>query len=263
MTKLRRAKRIDPGVLDAWKPSAFVAQNPVFTLDELRAAYKTMGRDPSSAQEIVSYYLAQGTLMLVRRGLYAHPRAVDPWRLASRLTSDAVIAYDGALSFHKRIGVGHSLHFASTKRTPQLIFNDIVFDVVRVTELPPHEHVNVNGDTIRVTSLERTLIDCLDRLDLAPSTKELWNAFRDAPRLDSRKLLQHLKKMQRGPLLASRLGLFLEAQKQPDTDLRMKLGELGLQAPAYFDRANAEKGMKIISRWNLIAPDELHELLND
>lgn len=260
MPKLRRSKAVLPDTLEAWKPSAFIAQNPVFTLDEFRAAYKTMGRDPASAQELVSYYLAQGTLMLVRRGLYSHPTSVDPWRLASRLTPDAVIAYDGALSFHKRIGVGHSIHFASTKRTPQLIFNDIVFDVVRVEELPPHDKVSVNGDVLRVTSLERTLIDCLDRLDLAPSTKELWNAFKSAPRLDSRKLLHHLKKLQRGPLLASRLGLFLEAQPQIDTDLRMKLGELGLQAPAYFDRSKAEKGMRIISRWNLIAPEELHDL---
>lgn len=260
MAKLRRAQVVAPDSLEAWKPSAFIAQNPVFTLDELRAAYRTMKRDPASAQELVSYYLAQGTLLLARRGLYTHPTFVDPWRLASRLTPDAVIGWDGALSFHKLIGIGHSLHFASTRRTPQLVFNDIVFDVVRVEELPAHDRVDVNGDTLRVTSVERTLIDCLDRLDLAPDLKTLWKCFRNAPKLDSRKLLHHLQKLRRGPLLASRLGLFLEASKHRDDDLRYKLSELGLQAPAYFDRAHREKGMQIISRWNLIAPDVLHDL---
>ncbi|PZR11112.1 MAG: hypothetical protein DI536_18415 [Archangium gephyra] len=260
MAKLRRGEKLEPNTLEAWKPSAFIAQNPVFTLDELRAAYRHMGRDPRSAQEIVSYYLAQGTLLLVRRGLYAHPTWVDPWRLASRLTPDAVIAYDGALSFHKLTGVGHSLHFASTRRTPRLNFNDILFDVVRVETLPPHETVSVNGDPVRVTSLERTLVDSLDRLDLSPDLKTLWNAFRSAPRVDPKKLLQHLKKLNRGPLLASRLGLFMEARKEVDHDLSLALKNLALRAPAYFDRANREKGMEIISRWNLIASDVLHEL---
>lgn len=254
------AKQKTSPALDAWKPAAFIAQNPVFTLDELRAAYKEMGRDPGSAQELVSYYLAQGTLLLVRRGLYAHPSWVDPWRLASRLTPDAVIAYDGALSFHKLTGVEHSLHFASTRRTPRLVWADIVFNVVRVETLPPFDRVEVNGDSLRVTSVERTLVDCLDRLDLAPDLKTLWRAFRDAPRIDPRKLLHHLKKLNRGPLLASRLGLFLEARKKHDAELDAALKNLALQAPAYFDRAQREKGMQIISRWNLIAPDVLHDL---
>lgn len=256
MAKLRRSKKTEPTTLEAWKPSAFIAQNPVFTLDELRRAYRDMGRDPASAQELVSYYLAQGTLLLVRRGIYAHPTWVDPFRLACRLTPDAIVAYDGALAFHKLTPVGHSVHFASTRRTPQLNWVDVIFEVVRLENLPPHETI----DSVRVTPLERTLVDCLDRLDLAPDLKTLWNAFRVAPRIDSRRLLQQLDKLNRGPLLASRLGLFLEARDEPDANLAAALKSRALAAPAYFDRANREKGMEIISRWNLIAPDVLHDL---
>ncbi|MGV3623255.1 MAG: type IV toxin-antitoxin system AbiEi family antitoxin domain-containing protein [Archangium sp.] len=256
MAKLRRSKKAEPNTLEAWKPSAFIAQNPVFTLDELRRAYRDMGRDPASAQELVSYYLAQGTLLLVRRGIYAHPTWVDPFRLASRLTSDAVVAYDGALAFHKLTPVGHSVHFASTRRTPRLTWIDISFEVVRLETLPPHETI----DSVRVTPLERTLVDALDRLDLAPDLKTLWSAFGAAPRIDSRRLLHHLDKLDRGPLLASRLGLFLEARNDGDANLTAALKARALKAPAYFDRATREDGMKIISRWNLIAPDVLHDL---
>lgn len=246
--------------MDAWTPAAFIAQHPVFSLDELRAAYRSMGRNPNNARDLVAYHLAQGALLLVRRGLYAHPTWVDPWVLASRLTPDAVIAWDGALSFHKLIGVGHSLHFASTRRSPTLQWNEVIFQVVRLTELPNADFVYSSGQQIRVTSVEKTLVDCLDRLDLAPPLEDLWKAFRNAPHLDSEKLLRHLRNLQRGPLLASRLGLFLEARKRVDYDLRVELAKLGLQAPAYFDRANREKNMRIISRWNLIAGDALLKL---
>ena len=260
MAKTRKAKRWDSSYLTAWAPSAFIAQHPVFSLDELRAAYTQMGRDPKAAQNLVAYHLAQRTLWLVRRGLYSHPTWVDPFVLASHLAPDAVIAYDGALAFYGLMPLGHSVHFISARRTPPLVWNEVVFECVRTPRaLSLAEEAVSSGQRIRVSSVEQALVDVLDRLDIGRDLREVWSAFQEAPKLDGRRLVQHLKYLGRGPLLTSRLGLFLEAMKSPDHALLEQLHRDGLQTPAYFDR-QTPKGSQIISRWNLICPRVLHDL---
>lgn len=255
-----KPKPWDSSYLTAWTPSAFIAQHPVFSLDELRAAYTSMGRDPKAAQNIVAYHLAAGTLTLIRRGLYAHPTWVDPFVVASHLAPDAVIAYDGALAFHGLMGVGYSVHFISARRTPPLVRHDVVYECVRTPRpLQLAEEGVSSGQRIRVSKLEHALVDVLDRLDIGRDLREVWKAFAQAPKLDSHQLLKHLRYLDGGPLLSARLGLFLEATEAPDRALLEQLRHDGLQAPAYFDR-KTPKGSRIISRWNLICPKVLHEL---
>jgi hypothetical protein len=79
----------------------------VFRLETFRDAHVASGRDAQTSASLLRYHVAQGHLVSLRRGLYARVGPLDPWLLGSRLTADAVLAYDGALSFHGLTGLEH------------------------------------------------------------------------------------------------------------------------------------------------------------
>ena len=248
--------------LELWSPAQFIAKNPVFTLDELRAAYVQMGRNPNVARDALNYHLAQNRIFTVRRGLYAQAGFWDPWALAARSAPDAIIAYDGALSFHGLGPAVFSVHFISSRRI-QFVHGDVVHTSVS----PPkgHDHCwedaeSRSGQPIRVTTLPQTLVDCLDRLDLSPPVEELWTAFQAVTELDPADLLSALKNREGGQLLASRLGLFLSGNSRTPERLITELQKRSLRAPAYFQRTARTKRDQIVNRWNLIVPEPLFKL---
>ena len=99
---------------------------------------------------------------------------MDPYLLASRLTDDAVIAYHAALQFHgKTYSVWRRFHYLTDKRARLFSFRGMEFVPVQapsaVRSLPqwgggtaevPHA-----GGQARVTTMERTLADVLDKPD--------------------------------------------------------------------------------------------------
>jgi len=97
------------------KPLDYFASHPVFRFEEFAAAHQAgQTLKPESSLAAVKQHVRAGTLLRVRRGLYAVvPRGqtpddavVDPYLLASNAAPDAVVAHHGALQFH---GKAHSL----------------------------------------------------------------------------------------------------------------------------------------------------------
>lgn len=250
--------------LQATSPSAFIAQHTSFTLDELRAAYRQMKRDPRSARDLVAYHLAQGNILSVRRGVYAAPRGVDPFALANRMAEDAVLAYDGALFFHRRDVFNHSIHYLTAHRPPTIDWNEIVYTAVHSPDRLACggllEGATASGQPLRVTGFEETLVDCLDRLELGPGVEVLWDVIKDSPFIDVARATKHWVRLGRSPLLASRLGVFLQANRRVGDGELHALENGCLQKPTYFQRGDRKKYQQnIISRWNLIAPPVLFD----
>jgi predicted transcriptional regulator of viral defense system len=87
---------------NAW----FFARHPVFTTDEFAAMNQETKRE--SKHSLLAYNRRSGRLINIRRGLYAvvpdgmasQSFMVNPYLVAAKATSDAVIAYHSALSFH-------------------------------------------------------------------------------------------------------------------------------------------------------------------
>ncbi len=175
------------GVFDepSLKASDFIARNPIFRFETFVAAHTADGRSPATSAAILRYHVKTGRLHNMRRGLYASVGPLDPWVLGSRLTRDAIIAYDGALSFHKLAGLGHSISFATKERSKPFSWNEVVYSGIRPVYLPDDvEGCERSGQVLKVTSIECTLVDLLDRLDLAPEPLELYECFeRSADRL--------------------------------------------------------------------------------
>lgn len=165
----------------------FFARTPFFTREEFARHYVEDGHRWSSVEEALRYYCATGRIVRVRRGLYAsYAVDWDPFVLAAKLAPDPIIAYEGALAFHRLRGVEHSMPIAAARPIAPFAFDEIVY---RATPHPlprgeEHQYTSTQPRwdvTLRVTSPARTLVDCLDRLHLGPGFVETFEAFASQP----------------------------------------------------------------------------------
>lgn len=249
----------------AASPMDFISQRAVFRGEEVEAWYEEVQRGGANssarARDLLAWHVRKGKLRIIRRGVYAHANCFDQWLIGSRLRRDAVLAFDAALTLRELAVETYRVSFFTQVQMQSFCFCETEYRAVLVKHPPTEvEIVERAGLPVRVTSLERTFVDCAERLELAPELPALVEAFKRAERLDLDVLLE-LALRRNSRLLISRLAFFLLASGRalaPSTQLFLE--QHGLQRPDYFLRSIRQKGDRIISRWNLIITDEQQAL---
>jgi predicted transcriptional regulator of viral defense system len=111
-----------------------------------------------------------------------------------------------------------------------------------------------SGGQVKVTSLERTVADVLDRPDLAGGADEVWRSIAGVAALDLGELESYVRAM-KSRTLAAKVGFFLERRAEdlavPQTLLE-RLRKRAPRSPAYCDRRGKNR---FASRWNLMVPE--------
>jgi len=253
----------------------FFARHPVFRVEEF-AAVRT-GTKRVSQHALLSHHVAMGRLLHVRRGLYAvvpegfraDSYIVDPYLIAAKATDDAILAYRSALALH---GYGYSVHNSMTYLTAKWESTKFEFqatEYIGVTQpnaLRKHgqEYTSVEladraGMQIRATSLERTLVDCFDRLDLAGGIEEAWRSLEAVSYLNFKPLLDYLALLDNA-VTSAKVGFFLDMNKErlhvSEKDLDI-LRRRSPKSPTYMFRS--ERTGKLVKDWNLIVPGNVLE----
>ena len=253
----------------------FFDVTPVFTRAEFEAARtETARRSPRTTDSLLRRYVADGRLLRVRAGLYAVvPRGaaaaaapVDPYLVATKLAPDATLAYHAALQFWgKAYSVWQRFHFVTETSTRALRFRGLEFVPVMVPlplrQLPTSERYVTEqrhaGGTVRVSTLERTLVDVLDVPSNAGGWEEVWRSLEMVEFFDLDAVASYAVKLG-SALTAARVGFFLEQHREAlmveDKHLE-PLRRLRPRQPRYLD-ARRKPG-KLIAAWNLIVPDDV------
>lgn len=253
----------------------FFHDNPIFSHEEFVTA-RTLGKGASThtANNLLAHHVAAGRLVRVRRGLYAtvprgaEPAAatVDPYLLATRLCDDAIVAYHAALQFHgKAYSVWSRFTYLTRHRARPLEFHGARFVPVQLPitlrALPEagggvleRRHA---GGLVRVTTLERTLVDVLDAPQHGGGWEEVWRSLESVEFFDLDAVVAYALKLG-SALTVARVGFYLfqhrEALMVDDHHLR----ELRARAPAqprYLD-GHREPG-KLVQPWNLVVPERV------
>lgn len=132
----------------------------------------------------------------VRNGLYVTLDSmgcvsVNRFELASKITKSAFIAYHSALEFY---GLANQVYdiviVGSQTRFYNFDFEEIGYEYVNVKNY--HDIQFIEKAQVRVPSLERTIIDCIDNVNLAGGIEELLYALGIVKQLDEKKLLSAL-----------------------------------------------------------------------
>ena len=109
------------------------------------------------------------------------------------------------------------------------------------------------GLKLRVTTLERTLVDVLDRPDLAGGWEEVWRSLEMVEYFDLDEVVACVRLL-RNATTAARVGFYLEQHAQAlqvdEAHLR-SLRRLRPAQPRYMDRS---RGGKWVAAWNLVVP---------
>lgn len=260
------------------KHEEFFRKYPVFTREELDHHLSSLGKvGPRTRETLLNYHLKTGHLVLIRRGLYAViPRGsgpdkypIDSFLVAAKLTKDAVLTYHTALEVHGRAySVRESLTYSSTQPVAPVSFRSRIFRGVKFpvalcrTRKENFGVISVDrsGLGVRVTCLERTLVDVLDRPDFTGSWEEIWRSLESVEFFDLDKVVEYALLLGNATTTA-RVGFFLEQHRESlmVEDHHLKpLHEHRPRQPRYLDSTKRKSG-KFVTDWNLVVPVALLE----
>lgn len=250
----------------------FFESHPVFTLAEFSDYLQNKGQHNIRTQRsLLGYYQKQGRIQRIQKELYqtiplgqdfSYPS--DPYLIVAKL--DCVVAYHTALEFH---GIGYSIfnevQCLSPKVRPLKTLRGNLFRFIRYPQSLIHqnkESIGINtherqGISIRVTSLERTVVDVLDRIDISGGIEEVWRSLSTIQYFNIDGAIEYALLLENHTTIG-KFGYFLSENKNRlmATEIHLKrLEKYRPKEPHYWVQKN--RGGKLISRWNLIIPENL------
>ncbi len=256
---------------------AFFYAHPVFRLDEYIAWKEGLGtKNRASIHSSLHYYLKEGRLLSIRRGLYAviPPNTrpdqawIDPYLVAAVISPDSVLAYHSALELH---GVAYSTFgkftFKTQKKIKPFYFQNQLFQPSSIpTAIRAKENMSKagvitmdrQGILIRITDIEHSFVDALDRIELCGGLEEVTRSLEAITALNSESVIEYARQF-KSSVLAAKLGYFLEQRKDAfavaENSLKLLL-KMKPKSPQYLD-VHQKRGCLYIKRWNLMVPEKI------
>jgi len=111
------------------------------------------------------------------------------------------------------------------------------------------------GVAVRVTSLERTLVDVLDRPELGGGWEEIWRSLESVEFFDLDKVVEYALLLDNATTIA-KVGYFLDQHRETlmveDAHLE-PLRKRRPKRPHYMERSRRSRG-RSVAEWNLVVP---------
>lgn len=256
----------------------FFARNPVFTRAQFAATRPSGDAGSSrSVDALLAYHVRAGHLLRIRRGLYAvvpagfspHNAPVDGYIVASKLAEDAVIGYHTALQLH---GFAYSSSerflYLTQHATRTLTFRSLEFRSVLVPRRLRDAggagvgvtRVDRAGIDVRATTLERTMVDVLDRLDLGGGWEEAWRSLEAVGFFAIPEIIDYALMLGNGTTIA-KVGFFLEQHRSELLVDDVHLEALREKAPRqpHYVEGSRDAPNVLLSGWNIIVPASVAE----
>ena len=264
--------------MPAVKHEAFFRRHPVFTGEELAAHLSSNGDGGTRTQEsLLAYHTSAGRLLRVRRGLFVviPPGAdgetypVDPYLVAAKLTRDSVLSHHTALEFHGRAySMWQQVYYSASRPVDKLTFRAHVFLGTRFPEAlrrAGKEHFEVltrerSGVPVKVASLERSMVDVLDRPQRSGGWEEVWRSLELVEFFNLDRVVEYALLLDNSTT-ASKVGFFLDQHREELMVDECHLGALRERRPRqphYLDRNRRGPG-RLVAQWNLVVPMEVAE----
>jgi len=254
----------------------FLRANPVFTYETFLTTISKNGhRNPHTVKTLLTYHIRCGNILRIRRGLFAavpvgaDPKTylVNPYLIAAYATEDAVIAYHTALDFHGAIySTSYRFIYLTKHRSGKFNFRSetyesVIFSPALIEQNQEESFVNVGdiqGLNIKVTSLERTIVDVLDKPVLSGGWEEVWRSLELIEHIKVKNIIDYALVLNKATTIA-KVGFYLTHCRK---DLNIKqedLERLRLHcplAPHYMDPSARHNG-KFFPEWNIIVQNNL------
>jgi predicted transcriptional regulator of viral defense system len=254
------------------KPEAFLISHGIFTREEFADALRGRGRAAATVHSHLARWLRQGRIARVKQGVFVRldpespaGASLDLVALASRMAPDAAVAYHTALEAHGFAqSIFERLTFVTWTKARPSSFRGRRFVPVR-PRAPLFEarrgerwieRAERSGIEIRVTSLERTVADVLDRPDLAGGLDEVWRSLAAVPALDPGALEEYVTLLG-SRTLAAKVGFLLETRREELVVPATLLERLRARIPGAPVAMDRRRRGRLVPQWALIVPVDL------
>lgn len=220
----------------------------------------------SAAQWQIKSYLKKGYIERVRRDLYAvismetEQPIPSRFQIASRISDDAYVSHHSAFEFFGYANqVFYDVYFGTQKKVRPFDYDGLNYQPVVWRGCTGVQETNTG---VRVTSLERTVIDSIADFPRIGGLEELQRCLILIPSLDWEKLLEALEVYDRG-LLYQKAGYILEAYKDelslPDKFFDECMKGISGSKTYLFDK---QDDFAFHEKWKLYAPKDLKKLVD-
>ena len=230
----------------------------IFHLSEF--ADKT-GMSIFSASTTLNRWKKAGVVYQIRRDLYCVKNpvgnipAVHKFEVACKISNTSFLSHHSALEFH---GLGHQI-FNVVMVSDRTAFRSFAFDECDYQS--NITRIGMNGvitswinPNVRVTDLERTFVDCIDRVGRAGGAEEIFHCFEGLYKMDFLKIERYLN-IYTKVCLYKKVGYVAERLKDQidvPADFVEKCREIGKATVSNFSAT--EKCDVFIKEWNLYIP---------
>ena len=219
----------------------------------------------SAAKWHIRNYLKKGYIARIRRDLYAvisletEQSIPNRYQIASRISGDSYVSHHSAFEFYGYANqVFYNVYFAAEKRVRPFYYDGLYYQPVKPRGCKGVEEA---GNGVRITSVERTVIDSIADFQKIGGLEELMRCLAMIPSLDEGKTLEALEAYGRGQLY-QKAGYILESYKD---DLSLseaffgKCAKLISASKTYlFEKQN---DFILHNRWKLYAPKDLRKIV--
>jgi predicted transcriptional regulator of viral defense system len=236
-----------------------------FTFED---AYALVG-NKNSANSFLQSYLKKGYIQSVKRNLYVVMNIVNKspianrYEIGSHINATSYISHYSAFSYYGYSNqVMNEVYVSSDS-----VFRDFEYSGLKYKFLKSRmsEGIVKTTDGVRVTDLERTVLDGINDFEKIGGLEELLRSLALVPYLDEKKLLSYLKVYGKQALY-QKTGYILEVFK---TDLKL--------TDEFFKicRDNINKSVKVLSKnfnkeqvvynskWQMFVPKKLLSIISE
>jgi len=221
-----------------------------------------------TAYSLLQNYKKNGYIEQVKRNLYVvisietKQSVATRFQIASHIKPDSYITHHSALEYY---GYGNQV-FREVYVASKAKFAAFTYDDVSYRYIAPRINSGVvqGRDGVRITDLERTVVDSLNDFERVAGLEEFLRCLDLVPSLDEKKLLHYLEKYDKQFLFQKAgylLGHFQAAFQLSDSFYAVceKMIERSVR---YFYRGIENESSVFDRRWKLFVPENLMSVVS-
>jgi predicted transcriptional regulator of viral defense system len=225
------------------------------------------------ARNIASNMVKKNVMERIKPGLFVRiPESVildkqqyteDAILIAAKATKESFLSYYTALTIHG-LSERYTTQIYATTTTHQrkIKYHNITINYIQT--IPKNYFgttiIKYSNDNIRISNVERTIIDVINKPRYAGGWIETINCLKNIDKIDYKKLIIYLKKYN-NKTITRKIGYILENLNNfsPSKNILKQIKNLSGSNELYFD--TTKKGI-YNSTWNLIVPKNITEILH-
>jgi len=224
--------------------------------------------NPNAADSLARSYVKKGYLQSVRRGLYAAvdlatgESAVSKFRIAGKITSSSYVSHHAAFEYYGCANqVSYQVEVSSNMFFTPFQYAGISYEFIKSRI---KEGIITRPDGVRVTDVERTVLDGINDFEKVIGLEELLRCLELLPMVKEDKLLAYLE-LYGKQVMYQKTGYILEHYRDiwnlSDEFFTACQARIG-KSKRFFIKPTPHDTVEYDSRWQLVIPNDLLKITN-